>query len=326
MSLFSNKLTSSTWEEFNTRANNGEIIINTSRGRHDIKTGGWMGKIINTQVEYGSGIVSPPLFHPVGPLGHLECLSGQGRMGAILGVFDGSVPFCGKFYPDMSSDEQAQVNKKKLALNVARRELTQDEISNVWTELNNGDKATVGETINSLGAIPGTDVIGALLRLNNVSGPLAVFQHKHKVTGSKRGRDEEIIARLFNAFCTSSKEGYADPTDSKLTWGIRNYKEGEKTHAELVEFSRLATATIQWLSVQRIKRRDARAVYLPVFLMMMYHPELAPRFTAYIDNKYPTKKFTFEREWDYNGKIYRDPCHAGSNEYWRRYRGIVENV
>jgi len=312
MSLFHTPFPLS-YSQFRKKVTEGRIIIDHNLGRDDIKTTEWKKTLTEAVSEFGSGIMATCHFHPRGPLEQLECINGQARCNHIMNMYEG--------YSAMSKVEQVRLDTMEIYLCVASRELTQDERGRLWPMLQSSDSATLGEILGNLGIIPSTDVIGAVLELAPIATSIAEFQHKMKATGSNRGRNVEMIARLFHADCTASRNGYQCPTDPDLVQWIREYREGDRTREQLARFVTRTRRTIQWLSAARMYRRNRRAVYLPVFLMFKFQRRLARKFTDYMENNCDGKSFTF-KDWS----IHKDPCRAGSNEYWRRYMAILANV
>ena len=327
MGLFTRKTIS--FLKFNKRILNNTYIIDSPHNRGDIKTLAWKEDFMKSATKYGTLPSATPQFHPVGHIGRLELLNGGGVCSVVVGIYKNIVRVNGKLYCDMSAPEQAEVDDMKITIAISGRELNRDEIADLWTQLQCADRATVGESLRSFVGNPNCEILKDILQLQtDMTKPMAQFMTHNNETGSTRGGELEMAGRMMYAYYNSSSNGMKNPTNKQLLLWFRSFKIGNSRRdvKSLEEFVNLCKKTTKWLSEQRMLHRDSRSVYLPCFLMFKNHPEMAARFTAYIDDKYPTKMFTFEGEWNYKGKTYKDPCRGGSKEYWRRYMGIVENV
>jgi len=303
---------------FYTENRDGDWFLEPAHQRNVIKEDEWQSDIIKTNYLYGN--VPDAYFHPVlQPDGSMrgESLDGKQRCTAVIRFFNSEIKYDGMKFSEMHAVDQKKMKKLKTCMKVSSRTLTPEEIKYFFRKLQQSDKTTTGEFLNSDTSKNRTACLD-ILKIKDISESFTKLEKKK--AGPDRQNKLEIISRLFNCFIDSTSENYCYPDKEELTDWFHDFP---YTTEQFEQFETLFKTTIHWLANggSRLSNPLSPSVYIPVFLMFRHSPGLAGKFSAYMATKGP-KKFSFA-SWEGCSPF---ALRAGGKGHYNRYMAITENV
>jgi hypothetical protein len=281
----------------------GKWWMDPPHQRNVVHNDKWQSKIIES---YMKEYIVPPaifdIFTDEDGFQKRRSIDGKQRTMAVFRYLNDEYSYKNEFPTNMKNktfSELTQREKQKLfyknaTIYVANRQLTDNEIEEMFSRMQETKKTTLGELLNSRQNT--SPIIGYILKLMNTFNPF--FENK-----DNRHARLEIMVRIF--YCINTKHnnenGNCDVSPSKLTDWVKNFKIEKlpKYTLKLVKF------TLNALKLCKTKNKYSKTFVLP--LVIVLNKQVINKQTFKIKKSVYKKFCEFVQETDI------DYPHVGGN-------------
>jgi hypothetical protein len=194
--------------------------LNPDHQRSIVHNTQWMRAIIDSI--FNIGVLPPTLWHTTGP-NRYESLDGKQRISAIKMYYDNTYKWNNKYYKELPQKERIFIDNFKLVVIRCTTRLSNPQIADLFTKLQENRRTTAGEMLNSNLQSPIKQKIDkTLVEKRNLFERLYDFDNKKEFKGEgDRNDNEELLFQLLYVFKYNNNTSLSS---NKITGFLNNPK------------------------------------------------------------------------------------------------------